>query len=591
MQVKPFAFYSAVGTGAFFFLGDLLSWSGSKFSKGIVDGILDNMQDIVNSQVNISDPSARFKFTQRMISDIGVTIKQTDLKNITEPLAMLVGNSSLDFTKALNLEMFALALEEKYGPFLDHLANYTRTGVFKQLQLLRNDFSALTGSLARQLFFRNSPWVALGLVVLFGTPLLVYYLYQKAKYNIGRPKLAIEVKETSKVKRTFSAISSAIDGVFKSVYSGVKWGIGAALGAVAALSMISLVDALYASIYEVDRTTLISDNILSDVRCNSMVLLGNEDSCNASYDHPVNFSAYLGLVAFAATCACLTTASKIIYKNVHKVFNAKPTAIFSPELTKKIDQIVKAAYLLKNHNGFFQNVLLYGPGGTGKTLLSKIIAKNSNMNYVMMSGGDLAQYIKRGEHVTELNKLFEHTKDKDVPTIIFIDEAESLCKDRGLMEKPEHIELLNAFLNHTGEPSNKIMLILATNRPQEFDPAVLSRLDHKIHVKPPGHDERQKILDLYVEQFFSEADVKEFFYEEQILSIATKIEGFTGRTIFKMLNVLASYKQLSEDNCLTQELINDVVDNFVQQEKEIVEFSNKEHSVDYQNQNLVKLKN
>ena len=560
-------------------------------AQGALQGLLGAIHNTIKEQVNTEDPQAVANYIEVNASFLADMFKTMDVSDLFKTTASQFEKYTVEFIAGFNFERVEKLVVEQLDPVLNHFFNDTRTKINQQLQLLRNDFSALTGSLARQLFFKNSPWVALGLVVLFGTPLLVFYLYQKARYNIGRPKLAIEVKEASKIIRTFYAISNTIDGVFKSVYSGAKWGIGAALGAVAALSMISLVDALYASIYEVDRTTLISDNILSDVRCNSMVLLGNEDSCNASYDHPVNFSAYLGLVAFAATCACLTTASKIIYKNVHKVFNAKPTAIFSPELTKKIDQIVKAAYLLKNHNGFFQNVLLYGPGGTGKTLLSKIIAKNSNMNYVMMSGGDLAQYIKRGEHVTELNKLFEHTKDKDVPTIIFIDEAESLCKDRGLMEKPEHIELLNAFLNHTGEPSNKIMLILATNRPQEFDPAVLSRLDHKIHVKPPGHDERQKILDLYVEQFFSEADVKEFFYEEQILSIATKIEGFTGRTIFKMLNVLASYKQLSEDNCLTQELINDVVDNFVQQEKEIVEFSNKEHSVDYQNQNLVKLKN
>ena len=223
------------------------------------------------------------------------------------------------------------------------------------------------------------------------------------------------------------------------------------------------------------------------------------------------------------------------------------------------------------NNGFFQNLLLYGPGGTGKTMVAKLIARNSNINYVMMSGGDLAQYIKRKDHVTELNKLISRAQNSSTPTILFIDEAESLARDRDLMQSPEHIELLNAFLNHTGEASKKLMIILATNRIEDIDPAVLSRMDHKLHIAPPESLERKIIIDQYIPKFFSKEEQKTFFTEEKVKEICGKIKVFTGRTIFKMINAMSGKKSATKGNKLTTTLIDSVVDSFVRQEKEVKE--------------------
>lgn len=252
--------------------------------------------------------------------------------------------------------------------------------------------------------------------------------------------------------------------------------------------------------------------------------------------------------------------------------------IFNDDVSRKIDDIIKAIPNIVKNKGVLQNVLLYGPGGTGKTMISKYIAENSHLNYIMMSGGDLPQYIKRGEHVTEFNKLIDKAMSYSTPTIIFIDEAESLAKDRGQIKKQELLELQNAFLNRTGETdtgkksdfSKKVMLILATNRMEDLDQAVLSRMDYKIFIGPPALKERIAMLQLYITKFFNEAEIAEFFTDKDVENIANKIGNtFSGRSIYKMLNAMIAKKSTTDDNALTKEIIDQVVDDFVAQEKEI----------------------
>lgn len=244
------------------------------------------------------------------------------------------------------------------------------------------------------------------------------------------------------------------------------------------------------------------------------------------------------------------------------------TPIFNSEISRQIADITKAIPNIWKNKGVFQNVILYGPGGTGKTMICEKMAKDANMNYVMMSGGDLAQYIKRGEHVTELNRLLDRAQNASLPTLLFIDEAESFAKDRSLIKKPELLELQNAFLNRTGTPENgrKMMIIMATNRIDDIDEAVLSRMDYKIEVGHPELAERVTILKMYVPHFFNETEIKQFFSDKKIEAIAAKVNGLSGRTIFKMLNAMVCKKACTANNQLTQNHVDQTLDDFVKQE-------------------------
>lgn len=246
--------------------------------------------------------------------------------------------------------------------------------------------------------------------------------------------------------------------------------------------------------------------------------------------------------------------------------------IFNEEISDQIEHISKSLKNIHKHGGYMQNVLLYGPGGTGKTMIAKAIARSCGWDYVMMSGGDLAQYIGRGEHVTELNKLIESMKNAPRPTILFIDECEGLAGDRRKKNPPmsaQHLELLNAFLNHTGESNQQYAIVMATNCEQDLDDVVLNRMDYKIYIGPPALTERIKILKLYATKFFTKMEQKNFFAEPQLENIAKQIEGFTGRTIFKMLNDVFARKAGTNDNKLNQKIVDQSIQVFIKQEKEL----------------------
>jgi MoxR-like ATPase len=262
------------------------------------------------------------------------------------------------------------------------------------------------------------------------------------------------------------------------------------------------------------------------------------------------------------------TASYFGYSRKQK----KP--VFSPKITRRVDELIASTQNIRKNGGYFQHVLFYGPGGTGKTLISEYIAKNSGMSYIKMSGGDLAQYIKRGEHVTELNRLFDKMNLSwrpwsTRPWILYIDEAESLCRDRATIPTPELLELQNALLNRTGTESSKFMLIFSTNLVSYLDEAVLTRIDHKIYIGPPAEPERVRILQSYIPQFFSADEQERFFKPPQVQRIAKATPGFPGRSLFKLLNTISNKKASSANRLLTQAMIDQSVIDLVSAEREI----------------------
>lgn len=238
-------------------------------------------------------------------------------------------------------------------------------------------------------------------------------------------------------------------------------------------------------------------------------------------------------------------------------------------MTRQLQGIGRGLINTKRNGGFFPNILLFGPGGTGKTLIAEEIAENSGMTIIETSGGDFAQHIMRGNHVTEFNRLWRLCQTQ--PTVFFIDEAEGIAKKRSELDQP-HTEIQNALLHATGSPSKSVAIIMATNRPQDFDEAMLSRCDYKIFIGPPGVDERKAIIDQYARKLLTEADVNDFFSSNALQKLAEDTTGFTGRMLFKMINAIFTRKSTTDRNELTSELIAEVVQEFIAQEKRMITY-------------------
>ena len=169
--------------------------------------------------------------------------------------------------------------------------------------------------------------------------------------------------------------------------------------------------------------------------------------------------------------------------------------------------------------------LLYGPPGTGKTLLAKAAARESEANFIATKSSDLLSKWY-GESEQQIARLFARARQV-APTIIFIDELDSLVPARGggLGEPQVTERVVNTILAELDglEELQNVVVIGATNRPTLIDPALLrpGRFDDLIYVGPPDTAGRRRILAIHTEDMPLANDV-------DLESLARRTDRFTG---------------------------------------------------------------
>ena len=169
--------------------------------------------------------------------------------------------------------------------------------------------------------------------------------------------------------------------------------------------------------------------------------------------------------------------------------------------------------------------LLYGPPGTGKTLLAKAAARESEANFIATKSSDLLSKWY-GESEQQIARLFNRARQV-APTIIFIDELDSLVPARGggLGEPQVTERVVNTILAEMDglEELQNVVVIGATNRPTLIDPALLrpGRFDELIYVGTPDTAGRRRILAIHTEDMPLADDV-------DLESLAQRTERFTG---------------------------------------------------------------
>ncbi|KHJ35944.1 putative 26s protease regulatory subunit 8 [Erysiphe necator] len=179
-------------------------------------------------------------------------------------------------------------------------------------------------------------------------------------------------------------------------------------------------------------------------------------------------------------------------------------------LDQQIKEIKEVIELGLKHPELFESlgiaqpkgVLLYGPPGTGKTLLARAVAHHTACKFIRVSGSELVQkYIGEGSRM--VRELFVMAREH-APSIIFMDEIDSIGSSRvegssgGDSEvQRTMLELLNQLDGF--EPTKNIKVIMATNRLDILDPALLrpGRIDRKIEFPPPSVEARADILRIH----------------------------------------------------------------------------------------------
>jgi transitional endoplasmic reticulum ATPase len=169
--------------------------------------------------------------------------------------------------------------------------------------------------------------------------------------------------------------------------------------------------------------------------------------------------------------------------------------------------------------------LLYGPPGTGKTLLAKAAAREAQANFIATKSSDLLSKWY-GESEQQIARLFARARQV-APTIIFIDELDSLVPARGggLGEPQVTERVVNTILAEMDglEELQNVVVIGATNRPTLIDPALLrpGRFDELIYVGTPDEAGRARILAIHTRDMPLAKDV-------DLGSLAKRTDRFTG---------------------------------------------------------------
>merc|ERR1719245_72031 len=159
-----------------------------------------------------------------------------------------------------------------------------------------------------------------------------------------------------------------------------------------------------------------------------------------------------------------------------------------------------------------KGVLLYGPPGTGKTLLARAIASNIDANFLkVVSSAIVDKYI--GESARVIREMFGYARDHE-PCIIFMDEIDAIGGRRfsqGTSADREIQRTLMELLNQLDgfETLGKVKVIMATNRPDVLDPALLrpGRLDRKVEIPLPNEAARLHILKIHSTKITKKDDI------------------------------------------------------------------------------------
>ncbi|KAG6715446.1 hypothetical protein I3842_05G253200 [Carya illinoinensis] len=187
-----------------------------------------------------------------------------------------------------------------------------------------------------------------------------------------------------------------------------------------------------------------------------------------------------------------------------------------------------------------RGILLFGPPGTGKTMLAKAIANEAGASFINVSMSTITSKWF-GEDEKNVRALFTLAA-KVSPTIIFVDEVDSMLGQRTRVGEHEAMrKIKNEFMMHWDglltKPGERILVLAATNRPFDLDEAIIRRFERRIMVGLPSIESREMILrTLLAKEKVENLDFKE---------LATMTEGYSGSDL-KNLCITAAYRPVRE---------------------------------------------
>ena len=183
-----------------------------------------------------------------------------------------------------------------------------------------------------------------------------------------------------------------------------------------------------------------------------------------------------------------------------------------------------------------KGILLVGPPGTGKTMLAKAVAGESNVPFFSISGSEFVEMFV-GMGASKVRDLFNQAKEK-APCIVFIDEIDAIGKKRDgqIGGNDEREQTLNQLLTEMDgfEGNTGVIILAATNRPESLDPALTrpGRFDRRVPVELPDLKGREEILKVHAKKIKVAEDV-------DFNKVARMASGASGAELANIVNEAA----------------------------------------------------
>ena len=196
-------------------------------------------------------------------------------------------------------------------------------------------------------------------------------------------------------------------------------------------------------------------------------------------------------------------------------------------------------------------VLLHGPPGTGKTMLAKAVANESDATFIKMTGSELVQKFI-GEGARLVRDLFQLAAEEE-PAVVFIDEIDAIASRRTDSKTSGDAEVQRTMMQLLSEMDGfddrgEIRIMAATNRYDMLDEAILrpGRFDRLIEVPKPGPEGREKILEIHSQDINVDPDI-------DFSELAEELDDYSGADIESLVTEAGMFAIRNDRTTVTRE--------------------------------------
>ena len=255
-------------------------------------------------------------------------------------------------------------------------------------------------------------------------------------------------------------------------------------------------------------------------------------------------------------------AKELGFKTAKAPISTLPAPIFDPEKTKELGIVANMIKIVvAGKSGLaLPNLVIQGAEGTGKSAVLTQLMHETDAGYVVIPKAVFENHIINGTHIQAFHQIQQVAMTSTAPVYLIIEDGEELFKYRPSLGnatetaettptnvvEQRRVELVNAFLDVTGDDDRSVSILLTTRYPERIDPAFNTRIK-PIKLEAPNSEVRRAIITEQLNRVFAgNTALIKFFNLSRIEDMALRTEGFTGKDLKMVLEKIGENVTLKQ---------------------------------------------